>query len=202
MNQFDYDRSTKGANDFLNWQDQLTKAMDDDWTTVEKTLTSQGAKNQLHDWWQGQKIGRSKKIEEETIRARINVLGGQYDDLRKKTIVDSSMDVDSKVSKLTTLAQQYADMGAVGAKEAQDQLWVDAHGLYKNANLSAIMKQMEARGPGPALIGGTVPTRTTVKCSHPKIGMPTQRRQSSLGKPASLCKSKMLLLRTKRLLPK
>ena len=53
MNQFDYDRSTKGATDFLNWQDQNTKAMDDAWATVEKSLPNQGAKNQLNDWWQG-----------------------------------------------------------------------------------------------------------------------------------------------------
>jgi hypothetical protein len=146
MNQFDYERSTKGAGDFLQWQDQNTEAMDKAWATVEKTLPNQGAKNQLNDWWQGQKTARSKKIEDETIRARINVLGGQYDGLRKQTINDSSMDADSKVGKLTMLAQQYSDMGAVDAKRAQDQLWVDAHGLYKNANLSAITKKMDELG--------------------------------------------------------
>ena len=79
MNQFDYQRSTKGSSDFLNWQDQNTKAQDEAWSTIEKTLKNQGAKNQLHDWWQSQKIERSRKIEGEVIGARIDTLRGNSD---------------------------------------------------------------------------------------------------------------------------
>ena len=146
MNQFDYQRSTKGATDFLNWQDQNTKAMDEWWATIEKTLSNQGAKNKLNAWLQEQKISRSRRIEEETIRARINTLGGQYEGIRKQTINDPGLDADAKVSKLTRLANQYVDIGAINPQAAQDHLFADAHALYKNGNLSAIMKQMEAQG--------------------------------------------------------
>ena len=159
MNQFDYQRSTKGAADFLQWQDQNTKAMDEAWATIEKTIPNQGAKNQLNDWWQGQKESRSRRIESDIINARINQLGGQYDTLRKNEI-DSHDPVELKVSNLTLWAQQYSDMGAVDARKAQDQLWVDAHALYKNGNLSAIQKKMEAEGTQAGFDWGNDPDST------------------------------------------
>jgi hypothetical protein len=174
MNQFDYQRSTKGAADFLQWQDQNTKAMDEAWATIEKTIPNQGAKNQLNDWWQGQKESRSRRIESDTINARINQLGGQYEDLRKRTITDSTLDVDSKVAKLTGLANQYTEMGVIPAQSAQDHLFADAHALYKNGNLSAIQKKMEAEGTQAGFDWGNDPDS-----DYGQMLTPEQRAQNA-----------------------
>ena len=145
LNQADYARKTKSQGDFLEWGKQNEQAENDAWAQTEKLIKNPLAKKQLADWFQQQKIVRSKRVEDEIIGARINQLGGDFE-YKRKRIINRPGPVDAKVTDLTQLTSQYTGMGVLNDQKAQLGLADDVHKLYVNDHLSKTQAMMNQLG--------------------------------------------------------
>ena len=156
LNQADYARTTKGQGDFLEWGKQNEQAENDAWAQTEKLIKNPLAKKQLADWFQQQKIVRSKRVEDEIIGARINQLGGDFE-YKRKRIINRPGPVDAKVTDLTQLTSQYTGMGVLNDQKAQLGLADDVHKLYVNDHLSRTLKLMNTAGSEKAMMDMALP---------------------------------------------
>ena len=117
MNKVDYERSQNPSSDFLTWQDDDIKKRDEAWQTIEKTLTNQGAKNQLNDWWQAEGIQRSRNLETKVIGARINQIRGNTDQA-VSNVLKTNAPYDVQEKDINKLYDDGVSIGAFHPEEA------------------------------------------------------------------------------------
>lgn len=126
MNQADYERSTRPADDFLNWQDEDLKKRDEAWQNIEKTLTNQGAKNQLNKWWQAEGVQQSRNIEQKVIAARINKIRANSDqavtNIRNTNAPYDQMEKD--------IAKVYDDDTQIGSRHPEESVQLKAQQFH------------------------------------------------------------------------
>jgi len=157
LNQADYARTTKGQEDFLNWGEQNEKAENDAWATTDKLVKNPLAKEHLSEWFQQQKIVRSKRVEDEIIGVRIGNLKGDFKTLRSQIIGDSSLPADQKIQRLSKLTDQYTGMGAIDPAVGQQRLEKDSHEIYSDDHLSRTLKLMNTAGSEKAMMDMALP---------------------------------------------